>query len=1019
MANKPNKDAFNRLKKMTPRQRQELAQTPDGRSLLGLLTPTQFAELFPKYYERGLPDVSGFRAAISKKSQEAQQRYFDAIDEKLGTASPEGTRGGRTPGGGPGGGTGGGGKGNVAGSFKATQYAAELRKAGFKEEDIVVMTAVGMRESNGNVSAHNDSNPGRERSYGLFQVNINAHPFDSPEMKYAGVKSVEDLYDPEKNAKVAYYLYYKTPTGIRHWGGYTDGGYKQYMGTAQAAAAGREVGDTTPSGSTGGGTGETAGGIKNFVGRDDFRNAKGHTECALYAELGGGVPHSSNWKPGAAASSGNLKPGDWLARFDPDGTYGNRHGYSHVVRFEGYIRDKNGKIIGTNVTHQHNGTGKVVGDQFFFGSGRSNGEFDPANFHQIADRKTGKPYTMAPADGNEQKVQERTEHYEKNPASADGQQTTGGQTAKVTAAAAVTPPLPHPAGAAGEQTADLTSTFNISKASFLKNIHDNHMFVPFSDESLLEQTRDGFKKAGVPFTETGDSIKVKISPKDPRYLDAIKEMKDNSLQPDKFITEEKKRASLGEKIQQEFGVASAQAKELDLSDPATRAAIMEQHRKGGAPNIIPDLPEKTAKVDAVKMRQKIESYYGKPINDHEYDMLLRATHGESSAKRHVPEEHAMIMGTILNRAKSHKGGIEGALMARYQFESVTGRTKGRFAPNPAYKAGPSERRMQSIYDGVMGHLHNVSEKQKYFTSEGIKNKWRDKMIRTMDTQVIAGTRFGTKLGTGAPPETTAVAQVQPPAPTPQAQAPQVQESTLTERLKKEISPVTPAYAGEAPKTPPATEPKREVKAPEPVKAATPEFPKNKTTETPTPPTRPTAIVAPPAPVKAPDESSTKNFLRSQGIPGASDGGSFDVPRGNISFYPLDKKDDMAAVDTATQRPLFTAKTGEQIGVGQGRVDVTPSQRVNGNSVGSAGDGLDSVRHAMVAAFAGAGQDAGANQRQPIQSTRPYDNNFVENLTQQNKQPWNNPAFERAMHRTRGFESGDPLNNHFSSNNTNA
>lgn len=1011
MANKPNKDAFNRLKKMTPRQRQELAQTSAGQSLLGFLTPTQFAELFPRYYEKGLPDVSGFRAAISKKSQEAQQRYFDSIDEKLGTASPEATRGGRTPGGAAGGGTGGGGRGTVKGSFKATQYAAALRAAGFKEEDIAVMTAVGMQESNGNVRAANDQTS-RERSYGIFQVNINAHPFDSPEMKYAGVTSVEDLYDPAKNAKVAYYLYYKTDRGIRHWGGYTDGGYKKYMDTAKEAAAGRDVEANTPSE----GGGETAGGIKNFVGRSDFRNSKGNTECALYAELGGGVPHSSNWKPGAPASSGNLKPGDWLARFDPDGTYGNRHGYSHVVRFEGYIRDKSGKITGVNVTHQHNGTGKVVGDQFFFGSGRSNGEFDPANFHQIADKKTGKPYTMAPADGNEDKVQERTDHYKENPGSADGQQTTSSsQTAKVTTAAAAAPPLPHPAASGPsttEQTAELTSTFNINKAGFLKNIHDNHMFVPFSDESLLQQTRDGFKKAGVPFTESGDSIKVKISPKDPRYLDAIKEMKDNSLQPDKFITEQKKGASLGEKLQQEFGVASAQAKELDLSDPATRAAIMEQHRKGGAPNIIPEMPQATAKVDAVKMRQKIEQYYGKPINDREYDMLLRATHGESSAKKHVPEEHAMIMGTILNRAKSNKNGIEGALMARYQFESVTGRTKGRFSPNPAYKAGPSERRMQSIYDGVMGHLHNVSEKQKYFTSEGIKNKWRSKMIATMDTQVIAGTRFGTKLGTGAPPETTAVAQAQAPGPTPQQ--PQVQESTLTERIKKEISPVTPAYAGEAPK-PTHVETKHETKAPTP----TPEFPKNKTTEVPTPPTKPTAIVKAPEPVKAPDESSTKNFLRSQGIPGASDGGSFDVPRGNISFYPLDRRDDIAAVDTATQRPLFTAKTGEQIGVGQGRVDVTPSQRVNGNSVGSLGDGLDSVRHAMVAAFAGAGQAAQDNQRQQIQSTRPFDPNFVDNLVKSNKQAWNNPAFERAMNRTRGFESGDTLNNHYSSNNTNA
>jgi len=105
MANKPNKDAFNRLKKMTPQQRRQIAQTAEGVSLLGLLTPTQFAELFPRYWEKGLPDVSGFRAAISKKSQEAQQRYFDAIDEKLGTASPDAARGGRSRGGAAGGGT--------------------------------------------------------------------------------------------------------------------------------------------------------------------------------------------------------------------------------------------------------------------------------------------------------------------------------------------------------------------------------------------------------------------------------------------------------------------------------------------------------------------------------------------------------------------------------------------------------------------------------------------------------------------------------------------------------------------------------------------------------------------------------------------------------------------------------------------------------------------------------------------------------------------------------------------------
>lgn len=122
------------------------------------------------------------------------------------------------------------------GRFDTTNYTAVLKHVGFNPEDATLMTAVGIQESNHNVKSANDKNPSRERSYGLFQINLNAHPVGSPELNYAGITSQEDLYDPVKNAKVAYYLYYKTKTGIRHWGGYTDGGYRQYLNEAQAAA---------------------------------------------------------------------------------------------------------------------------------------------------------------------------------------------------------------------------------------------------------------------------------------------------------------------------------------------------------------------------------------------------------------------------------------------------------------------------------------------------------------------------------------------------------------------------------------------------------------------------------------------------------------------------------------------------------------------------------------------------------------------------------------------------------------
>ena len=233
------KETFSKLKNLSLQKRMDAVRGPDAATILSMLTPVQFAELFPKYYQQALPDVSGFREAISRKSRQKQddinfglsqgaksleeaeqmgswRRRFGGDKDQETTTSSYGAAG-------------------VKGSFKAANYVALLKQAGFSDKDAVLMAAVGMRESAGNIQAANDKNPSRERSYGLFQININAHDFNSPEMRYAGVKSVQDLYDPVKNAKVAYYLYYKGG-GIHHWGGYTDGGYKQYLPAAQAAA---------------------------------------------------------------------------------------------------------------------------------------------------------------------------------------------------------------------------------------------------------------------------------------------------------------------------------------------------------------------------------------------------------------------------------------------------------------------------------------------------------------------------------------------------------------------------------------------------------------------------------------------------------------------------------------------------------------------------------------------------------------------------------------------------------------
>lgn len=233
------KETFTKLKNLSIQKRLDAVRGVDAATILSMLTPVQFAELFPKYYQQALPDVSGFREAISRMSRQKQDdinfglsQGAKSIEEaeqmgswrrRLGGNKDQETT------------TSSYGAAGVKGTFKAANYVALLKQAGFSDKDAVLMAAVGMRESNGKIDAHNDGTPSRERSYGLFQININAHDFNSPEMRYAGVKSVQDLYDPVKNAKVAYYLYYKGG-GIHHWGGYTDGGYKQYLPAAQAAA---------------------------------------------------------------------------------------------------------------------------------------------------------------------------------------------------------------------------------------------------------------------------------------------------------------------------------------------------------------------------------------------------------------------------------------------------------------------------------------------------------------------------------------------------------------------------------------------------------------------------------------------------------------------------------------------------------------------------------------------------------------------------------------------------------------
>lgn len=309
------KDAFKQLKKLTPAQRLETVKQDDFSTLFSALTPAQFAELFPDYYRKGLPDVSGFRDAISKKSRQKQDDINFGLSQGARSIEEAERMGGwRRRGGGDGEGSSSTtfGRAGVAGSYKAANYVAILKQAGFSDKDAKLMAAVGMQESNGNIRAANDKNPSRERSYGLFQININAHDFNTPEMRYAGVNSVEDLYDPVKNAKVAYYLYYKTPTGIRHWGGYTDGGYKKYLSAAEAAAD-TPAGIPSVSGPAGGeGVSSVSSRSGGFYGDNQ--------QCVALSKHFSGLGAASGWK----VKSGNITAGSVIATMSYNDGSGGR-----------------------------------------------------------------------------------------------------------------------------------------------------------------------------------------------------------------------------------------------------------------------------------------------------------------------------------------------------------------------------------------------------------------------------------------------------------------------------------------------------------------------------------------------------------------------------------------------------------------------------------------------------------------------------------------------------------------------
>jgi hypothetical protein len=152
-------------------------------------------------------------------------------------------------------------------------------------------------------------------------------------------------------------------------------------------------------------------------------------------------------------------------------------------------------------------------------------------------------------------------------------------------------------------------------------------------------------------------------------------------------------------------------------------------------------------------RAKAEEYLGRKIADNEYSALIKATHAEASAGKGSQQEQAGIMASILNRARTHKGGIVGALEQPKQFQAVTGTA---FEPGPSreYRRGPDSERLKSI-EGAVALLPSISREQKNFTAasaaaygKGTNIGYRNDMLAKGGT-VVGGTVFQTPVNTAA------------------------------------------------------------------------------------------------------------------------------------------------------------------------------------------------------------------------------------------------------------------------------
>lgn len=419
---------YRSLKKLSMTRRLDALFDPQlGFGILQTLTPSQASELFPRYWQERYPDIGGFIKALPSSVSAARQREYE---RQLGNTA-EGSREGEKF---TGPGT------ELNRNQKAMQKSVydAYRSAGFSDNQARALTAEVGRENAYNpqyiFGTHSDpansaTNLGMismqgPRHTGLYnflksrnlirpdgnimetqEALVAMAQYQKQEMETGNhggnpeqVKRVREFLnnpdvDPEQASRVLGRDYirwrYDDPQYAHHHQfrrNYLDQ-INRTLGEEQSATTGSTEGLRTV----------VATGRQSISKGDIVGGYSGPSqECAAYAQ-GHGVGLTKGWTPGQSAKEGGLKQGDWIAAFHGQKYMNWRNSEhpgdgSHVARFESYIRDDKGNIIGMNVTHQWNGSGGLRKGEFYFGS---SGEMNADRYSQIVDR--GKPASMTVA----------------------------------------------------------------------------------------------------------------------------------------------------------------------------------------------------------------------------------------------------------------------------------------------------------------------------------------------------------------------------------------------------------------------------------------------------------------------------------------------------------------------------------------------------------------------------------------------------------------------------------------------